>query len=433
MSLYTNSTTVTHIIDPVYNRSNQRSVFHIPNDTSFSSNIRLGGFGAIANTASTYLQGVGALGVIDSIQLQTQDGTVIDQIQNFQLYNSFKQYNTPNQKSKDNTSNYSKNHQGSYFGGITLKDVGGGELGQKINNFSIDADSKAVNTAENTTALGWISLHDCLNIFRVMPVINTGILKNLRLIVNYNNSLTDYIIDTANVPFTTAQPYMIIDEVKGAMFPLQTVEFNSIEHDSINVPAVVPTATEITKVQNINAVLNGFRNKSVQRLLVCKSPQLLSTYQTTGVNMPFGKVASVACHKETFQLSLNGNSLWTEGGITKENQRLAVLNDAFSDCSTYPFLNGTPYIESDTLDRNLNIDIGNDVISQLDFYGCFIQSEISDLKLFWSRTGIFVENAGSNDITDTASVNQALTLNCFAEVLKVLSPTADGGFTVQYA
>ena len=432
MSLYTNSNVVTHIIDPVYNRSQQRSIFNIPNDTHILANMRLGGFGAISSTATTYLGGLGSLGVIDSVILETQDGTVIDQLQNFQLYQAFKNYNKTNQHNKDTSSNLAKTNNGSYFGGLTNAT----EQGIKIRNYNINPGSRAVLTTELLTSLGWLRLAEVLNVLKVMPVINTTILKDLRLIINYNSTLGEYLTDTGNGPFETSQPYLILDELKtDEQMPLLTTEFNSIEHDVINIDGIFPTAGELTKVQNVNRALHGFRNKSIQRMMVCKEPTLPSSYQETpGVNTRFGKVASVACHKEVLQVSVNGMSLWTENGINKENQRLAMLNDVYDGFNTYPFLNGTAYLETDAVNRNMHYKEGNNDLSMNDYYGCLIQSEISDLKINFSRTGVYVATGATPavDITNTASVNQALNMHFFAEVKKVLVPAGDNGFLVQY-
>ena len=43
-----------------------------------------------------------------------------------------------------------------------------------------------------------------------------------------------------------------------------------------------------------------------------------------------------------------------------------------------------------------------------------------------------MENVGSNDITDTAGVNQDLNINLFAEVNKALISDGNGGYLVQY-
>jgi hypothetical protein len=429
MSLYTNNTVRTHVIDPVYNRSKQRSVFELPNDANILSNLRIGNFGIIANTATTYLGGIGALGCIESIQLQTQDGTVIDQLQNFQLYSQYKQYARDNQRQKDRAPNLSKNQMAMSFGGIT----NASEVGQKITNYNINGPSRAILTSEALTAQGWFSLSDCLGILRNMPVINTGVMRDLRLIINYDPSLVDAVTDTVNVPFNTTQPFLIADQLLTPLMPMKPVSYHTIEHDSISVPAVAPTSAEVTKVQPISRSLNGFRNKSIQRMLIAKSPNLLSSYQTGGVNMRYGKVASVSCHKETMQISVNGSNIFSQDGLTKENQRLAMLSDVYSECSTYPFANGSAYVELDAVDRNAHIDVGNDIISQLDYYGVLVQSSVSDMKLNFSRTGVYVEKASdSSNITAEASVNQALTLNCFAEVSKLIVPQGNS-FVVQYA
>ena len=430
MSLYTNDNVKTHIIDPVYNRSKQRSVFELPNDSKLLSNIRIGNFGITANSATTYLGGIGALGCIDSIQLQTQDGTVVDQLLNFQLYQQYKQYARDNQRQKDRAPNLSKNQMGMFFGGITDAN----EAGQKITNYNINGPSRAVATTEDATARGWFSLSDCLGLLRNMPVINTGIMRDLRLIVNYDPSLVDVVTDTTNVPFNSTQPFLICDQLMNdAPMPMQPVSYHTIEHDSIFVPAVAPSSSELTKVQPISRSLNGFRNKTIQRMLIAKTPSLLSSYQTGGTNMRYGKVASISCHKETMQVAVNGSNIFAQDGLTKENQRLAMLADVYAECSTYPFANGSAYVEADAVNRNVHIDVGNDIISQLDYYGVLVQSQVSDMKLNFSRMGVYVEKqADSSNITAEASVNQALTLNCFAEVEKIIRADGDG-FVVQYA
>tara|TARA_R110001599_G_scaffold5248_4_gene26378 strand:+ start:392 stop:1696 length:1305 start_codon:yes stop_codon:yes gene_type:complete len=433
MSLYANNNVITNIIDPVYNRSKQRTVFELPNDTALLGNMRIGNFGISANTQTSYLSGIGALGAIDSIMLESQDGTVIDQVQNFQIYQSFKQYNRNNQRQKDRASNLSKNNQASMFNDVTDAN----EDGPKITDYDINDPSRYVATTEDATAKGWYGLDGCLNILKAMPIINTKILRNLRLVINYasTSDIGDYVINNTSLPFETTQPFLIVDELRDPPISgFQPVEFNSIEHDSVSVSSILPTAAEITKVQNVSVSLNGFRNKSIQRMLICKTPQLASSYTiSAGVAMPYGKVASVACLKESLQISVNGSNLFTENGITSSNQRLAMLNDVYDVCSTYPFLNGMAYVEADATDRNASIKSGNSDISQLDFYGCLIQSEISDLKLNWTRTGVYVEKTtDSSVITPEASNNQALVLNCFAEVKKMIAPTSDGGFLVQY-
>ena len=428
-SLYSSDVIITHIDDPVYNRSNQRSIFQLPNDKNILTNMRLGNIGVYATVASTYNGLIGALGCIDSIQLMDAQNTVLDELQNFPAYMGFKQYNSDPQTQHDSNPILHKNSMGMFYGGEMAADG----TGQKIQKYEINDAARAVATTEAATATAWLLVSDVLPLLKTVLSINTQVLRDLRLIINYTQDNANYIIESGNGPFNTCQPLLIYDENTGPLKPFVPMAYKSIEHDKIYVDAVLANGTQMTNPQSVQHTINGFNNKKVGKMLIVKTPTLLSTYQDmAGVNMRYGKLGSIACFKEALQVDLNGHCLFNGDGITSDNERLALLTDNFGPCSTYPFANGSAYVELDANNRNSLIDIGNNVLSNLDYYGFLIQSEVSDLKINFRRVGVYVQNAANVDITTTASANQALELNLFAEVFKSVTSDNRGGYLVNY-
>ena len=431
MSLYASNQVKTTILDPVYNRSNQRCEFRLPNDAKVLSNMRLGNIGASANATGTTYNGIsGGLGVIQSIHLMDSKNTVLDQLLEAPIFNSFKNFNKTNQEQKDRNPNLHKNNMAMFYGGISTSAAG--NPGPKITLYDVNSPSRAVSTYDTTTARSWVSVADMLPLLRQMLVLDTVVLRDLKLVIEWSTNPDNYIIDTTKGPFATVQPILIYDEIIGGGPSFENVEYTSIEHDRVKLQGSIVSSTDLTKVQPLNARISGYNNKTIKRLLVVKSPLLQSTFQTTNVNHRYSNTSSVSCFKEQLQLRVNGSNVFAGNGLTSENERLAMLNDVWGNCSCYNFGNGSAYLDADATDRNVDIDVGNNIISELDYYGIRVNSEISDLQLRFQRTVVYVENVGSSDITDTAGVNQDLNINLFAEVNKALISDGNGGYLVQY-
>ncbi len=430
MSIYSNNQVITHILDPVFSRSNQRVEFRLPNDVKLLSNMRVGGLGAFASVASTYNGMVGGLGVIQSIHLLDGENAVLDQLLQAPIYNAFKNYNHTNQEQKDRLPNLSKNTMAMSFNGVEAGAAG--NAGAKISLYDLNASARQIQTSEAATATTWFSVADMLPLLRQMLVVDTSVLRNLKLVIEISTDIDSYAIETANAPFSTTQPFLIFDQMVGDGPAFQNVEYTSIEHDRISVPADVATVAQVSKIQNQNSRVGGFNNKSVVRMLIAKNPQLLSTYQTTGTNMRYSNLGSVSCFKEELQVRVNGQNMFAGSGLgPSDNERLAMCNDVWGTMSTYNYANGSAYL-ADGVNRNVHIDVGNDIMSSLDYYGVLINSEISDLQLNFSRTIVNVQDSGPADISDTASVNQALDLNIFCEVKKAIISDGSGGYLIQY-
>ena len=280
-------------------------------------------------------------------------------------------------------------------------------------------------------------------------MINTTVFKNLKLVVNFTRNLNDYIQDTSastgsNPPFGSVQPFLLYDEMLGDPVPVQNFNFNTIEHDRFIVPDINGNVSDTNQKnrQSVTNKLSGFDNKSVKRMLMVKTPQLATTYQSAvGINTQYGPMGSKAFFNESLQVRVNGSAMFAGNGLTKDNQRLAMLTDVWGHASAYPFASGQAQINDINTDneRAQLLQNGNTVISELDYIGVNVNSEISDLQIEFGRDALWVVDdtggagIGSQATTNGASINQQFFMNCFAEVGRSILFQPDGSYLVVYA
>lgn len=446
MSIY-NSSIKTHIIDPVYNRANFRAEYRIPSDTVVLSNLRMVGLGATGNVAGKYNGLVGALGVIKQISLY-DDNQLLDQLLEAPTFMAFKQQNKSNQEVNDLSNALVSNRVGNTLSGVN---AGAGQTGQKINEYEIDAGG--VNTAEDTTRKAHLPLKDVLPLLKNLVSMDTSIFKNLKVVVEYNKDLDEFLQATNNTPYNTTEAQLIVDEVVGdvgkqKLGGFKGVSYTSIEHDRAVCPAFVVdtdigdgTNAPLTKVKNHTFHINGFNNKTVGRMLICKNPTLLATYKAGNNNLRAGKLASFNNNNEALQVRVNGGSLIAGKGLTRENQRLGMLNDVWGKCSNYPFGNSMAYREVDGTNRNTLILGGKNDIGKRDWYGLNINNKVEDLQIDFERKGVYIYGANpvnhparkvaDDGLTTNAHAHQKLIFNIFCEVYKSITPSGNG-YIVSY-
>ena len=355
MSIYT-SAIKTHIIDPVYNRSNYRAEYRLESDTVFLSNFRLVGIGATSTGATAnYSDITGAQGVIQQISLY-DDNQLLDQLLQSQLWLSFKNYNNKNQVNMDLKQNLHKNMMGNQWGG---KNVGVGAVGAKISQFDVKRGTMNVdppNFGTDATDVGWLDLKQLFPLLSNMTAIPTTVFKGLKVVVQYETDPEMFCNNTTNAPFSTTEAQLIADEVVGDIGKSKLGKFNgvsyvSIEHDRVRIPKISVSAGNLDNVnpviqQTQTVHINGFNNKTVGRCLIVKSPTEATSYKTGAQLNHYGKTGSKCSNKEILQIRVNGSSVLSGKGITGSNQRLAMLNDVWGTCSTIPFANGEGYLAS---------------------------------------------------------------------------------------
>jgi hypothetical protein len=172
------------------------------------------------------------------------------------MWAGFTAYNTSNQKNTDVSKVLIRNELGYQYTGTDIPQadgtVGANDTA-KIKHYFV---AEKGNTAQNTSAKGWLSLKSILPILDTSLYLPTTVFKNLRLVIEYNtNNVQTNFTGTGS---TTVEPLLIVDEIlnseKQAQITSQYngVSFLAIEHDRLMVPAMVATDDVVQSIsQNV--------------------------------------------------------------------------------------------------------------------------------------------------------------------------------------
>lgn len=439
MSSFANSTT--RIIDPVYDRKNQRLEFRLHPDTLYLSNMRLLNIGITSdNGADNYNKALGAYGAIRSISLL--DGSqLLDQLQSVPVVQTFKNLNRRNDTQLSTGrelywSNYGFTSQGKYT----------------VNANAIQRSSIKVNIQNPNNALAgkeaWISLRDCLSFLENSMSVPTNVYRQLRLVVEYNDpSVLKFLCNNENATHnTTENALLVVDEVNDGdlkermMKEYKGVVYKPLEVDSVvveggnsaggggatdpfNSLANTPTGSRLK--QSKSYLLNGFNDKKLHRLAIAQTPTSSATWVDTNVNTGLASVASVAQFHNELQVRVNGsNKLAGQGqsqSVTGDgsNRKLRFLNDTWGVSNVVQGFNSTgtnkqaDYLATDVVP----------LVGEQQFLGLRIGEYIRELQIFYNRDGVF----------NNPKSTQQLTLNVIGEVEKAVIVNSDNSYNVVYA
>ena len=420
MSIYSSEIT-TRLIDPIFDKSNFRSEYRMQNDTVYLASLRLLNVGLSSSATNGYNKLLGSLGCIESIQLFSGN-ELLDQILQATLLNALRSANTNN---NDNLSlnRYLKHSRLGYLaqGDQSYDSISGG---QELDDIKVTVQQDST-TGASTSAKSWISLKDMLPFLAASNHIPTDTLKNLRLVVNWKQDLKDMIVQdrTATLASLTGS-ILVADEMNpsperdAVMKSYQGVRYRPIEHDSVHVPAVSGTSASALEVeQQSKFSLNGFLNKKLHKVAIVKTPTDSTTWVSGNANEGFANQGSLALWKERLQIRVNGSNKLVGNGVTRPNQRLAMLTDAYGTFNVVPGQQVTYLAEG-----NNQID-DFETQGQLSYDGLIIdEPSVREFVVEMDRTGVY-QNEG---------LNQALTLNLFGETEKAVVPTQGGGINVVY-
>lgn len=431
MSFY-NSAITTHLIDPVYNSANQRSEWRLTSpDSLYLSNLRLLNVGVrktISEGETKYNELVGAYGCIRRIQLL--DGSVqLDALNNVPEWLAFRNYAKPNTDNVNMNTELVKNSLGFVFEGL---DISGG-----FARLDVYPPSGQVTHLETTTKTSWLSLKDILPFLSASMHLSTATFKNLRLVIEWETDKTKLVSKVDN-ELTTIQPVLVADEMNDSptkmklMKDFKGVNYVTIETDRVVVPSV-PGVRLITPnpEQRIRYLVQGFNNKKVNRMLIVKTPTVSTSWLNGNVEFAtrvYGKVASLGMVEEAHQFTVNGSSLYPGEGVTKYNQCLARLQDAWGvttqPCGYAIFHNGIGDLFADAEEK----------MAHTSYIGANLFGErIRELQFTYARKGQYDADYADTDAAQSVQqYNQQLILNMFAEVQRVLIVQPNGSYTVSY-
>lgn len=414
MSFYTSSIH-TKSYNPTSNSTNFRTEIRLNDpDTVYLSNLRLCALGFVTPAGATQVnQLMGYYSVIKNLSLM--DGNVVlDQVLDFNKYAGFRCFN------KSNDDNYSANNE------LKKNNMGFVTTGEASAQNEVISKLRAAQTSPTSTSNqpgAWLSLKDYLAFLDSSQFLPSSVFKDLRLVIEYETALTDLMPNGTN-PMQTIEPFLMVDMLTNenaktnAMRGFKGVVFQPVEHSRVYVPAMEPTVGDPNPRQEVTFTINSYANKTVNRLLVIKSP--ISTTSTH-----YGKLGSVGMFKESVQLNINGSNLLPGNGLTSFNQRQAMLHDLWGDCDSV--IPGNWAINSC---NSVNSPVN--VVGQTDYTSVMVQNFVEQFQYIFGRTGQYNTATGPGASQQALMNNQALNLNMFAEVNKLLQVNPDGTYSIRY-
>ncbi len=413
-----NGSVETEYIDPVSFVPNQRCAFELDGTKlSYGSNMRLLNIGVVSGTQQDYSAGLGAMSVIRSIRLMDAR-TELSSIRNVPQYLFFKNCNRTNATNKSEDSYLKRNQLGF-------------EINSQDNKVSHIYSPGRADTTPETTSLGYLDLREVLPILNQLTILPTQIFKNLRIEIEFDGRQTSQILGDVSVGITVQRPILAVDvnsnpvvvEAAVSQVSAQPIMWQEIENDNFVMNAVDTSgfANTDTAVQTAVNQSLGFKGKFVERLLITKQIQDKSKELNVNDVLGFGAIASSqAVLNEKVQINLNGNPILPGfQGMTRPNEILGMLSDEWGSINAYPGSNLYAWSSTPNLLDDANTG------GQQSFICVRLGARVAQLQTSISRTN-------NRDANNKSATNDALNVNLYAEVSKMLNITKNG-YRVVYA
>lgn len=418
---YSDGKVKTMYLDPVSFVPNGRASFELDaKHLGYLPNIRLLGLGADNATGPTgYSLGLGAVSLIKNCRLMDAR-TELSALRNVAPYAFFKNVNRSNDINKSNDSYLKRNNLGYEIDGLS----------NKVSRVYPSGGSDTAASGATDTA--YVDLREILPVLKQLPILPSSVFRNLRIEIEFDaNPLNQIFDETVRVP-TVLRPILAVDYVDDMKIakPLMDmldggVTWNEIEWDNFQIPAVDTSgagwaATDVATQSKTNTSM-GFKGKSLGRLLIQKQLVDKTKEQNGGAVLGFGAVASSqSLLQEATQINLNGKAVFPGvGGVNRPNAMLGTLVDAYDELQAYPGSNLYKWSKSDDLLEDGNIG------GQTAWSCCEIGARVAELQVSISRQN-------NKDTDPLAPTNNALQVNLYAEVLKVIT-FENGRYSVIYA
>lgn len=372
--------TTTDILDVMYH-DNTRSEFRLTRDNIFDSDIRLGGLGAtivgVANIPYVYSAGVEAL--IRNIHIYN-GSDLLDELVDSHQVSAFMNMLRGNGRNN----NVSKATLATSIGYFVPQSTNAGAYVAPVAQLQTLTGAQSLATSNSaTTFLGTVRLAKLLGFLKSAPNLNTYVLKDLRVVIEYRpQSDMGFIFAgdaSAITSFTVAQPQLFVDKMVG-VDPVKAIsdysfQFEVMEQEQVYVPDAIA----------VKVRLNAFNGKLLNRLLMINSDQTVTangTIDNVGDDK-FKYDGSLRTEAEVIQILVNGNPLLNFNGNDSEARKLQKLSDAFGEINMSINSNKTE------LGQPAVATLTDAVTSYFDnaSYGGFVVGQrINQLDLSYART-----------------------------------------------
>lgn len=414
----------TSLIDSVYDRANFRTEFRFTQDKVYLSNMRLIDVGVVSDDATgrSYNKLVGSYGVIKQMTLLDGNET-LSSMQDFNRYSAFKSYVKKNDSNNSVNTYLQKNNMGYVLEGV--------DTTTERTKLEYLEDAGEITNNANTTALGWLSLRDCIPFLNASAYVPTNVFKDLRLVIEYDTKDSSFALNTV-ANYSTAEPLLVCEEMVNSSVAMQMMkdykgmQWTDIETDRMFLNAVsdITVGSPNTK-QTETFLIGGYNNKRLGKVVLCNIPTVLATYKTGDFYDSFSNMGSMGMLQQSVQVLMNGSNLFPVP-VDTANKRLAMLCDNYGDCTQ-------PLGYGGLIDPSLNDIVLNSaqVLNSTDYMVFSLGgARVQELQLEYSRVGQLVTGSANQQ---AERFNQPLVLQTFAEVEKVLTLGAGGNYIVGYA
>ena len=432
MSLYS-SKIKCDIVDPANESQNVRVEFRLNSGIGYYPTLRLGNFGSVGGDVEQNTA-VGSLGLIRHVVLM--NGTEeISKTRFANRYQAFKIFNNTNDDNRDINSSLYNCRQGYIFNDNLSVQPGGSPQNQQVVGDAVNVKASKASS---------VNLMDLLPFLKSVPVLDTSLWTDLRVIVEYETSPSSW-LNNNDAASSTISPYLIAEEITDADLikklsaTFKSSIWNEIEHDQFHIGTQIPQANAVPVVQKIKQVINGFDNKFVSRVVCMKTysdKAEIKVDKAGAVNSSFGDFVSLAQHKEKINFVLNGKPVLPLDGLDTPAKKAMMLNDTWGTCNQIPYGN-VEGVGLDGRDAAVNkigapslqtTRCGEDVGSQ-DFIGIMLESRINQLEIDFERS------VPEEDLADASckvsKIGTGLDFHIYAEVRKMLT-LENGRYIVSY-
>jgi len=412
MSFYSSGDVETKYLDPKSFVDGNRAVFELNgHHLAILPNIRLLDNGVFGQAGGLYNALVGADSIITDVVLY--DGrTELSRLSKFGSFRGFVSQNQANVKSMSLRSPKS----GARIGYQQINDD---KLLDYMSNSPVTAAARAASDGS------YVDLREVLPMLNSVTHLPVDVFQNLRLEITYNTAAQGVLSDITNTITGMLVPQLAIDIlddevlVKKMNKTLKNAQWLEIEHDQVLYPVTANDggAGDQAIKETRNFKLDGFKGKSVERMLMVKQLAQGAQYLSGNDVQAWGKFGSVGFFKEEIQVRINGSNIFPKSGLTGDMERMGHVVDSWGECFAFP--------GSNMYDIDVGAVVGADAAGgraqrgTLSYNGWYVGEKVLDLQIVHSRTGL-------QDTSTFRPTTSATNVIYFGEVKKALIVGNDG-------
>ena len=403
--------------------SNQRTEWRL-NQARGYTNLRLAGLGAVTTGAGAqWCDPTGVYGLFGRVAL-VNGSDVLDEVQDAFTWLSFSQLRRGG-ADKDNGLDYSLYSQLSGSSrSYALDQIGG----TRISHLSPRAGSATQDAS--TTFQGWIHVNALLGLLSQLPILDTNVFPELRLVVEWRSSPASALFmgdASAVTSVTVLAPLLLADTISDAEMPSQAavppaVTWNRLLLEKIMLPGGADPGGANTTTVDTRVRLLAASGRMINRVVLLNVAKSLREGSVVAKDRLKGQ-GSDALEHEVIQLVADGQNVLPFSGVDTPARKLAQLWSSWGTMTQ-------PMASNLVISTSANGAIWSPLFDDADagaavgrqsFGGVTLARRVSELQLIHQRQLTSVRYADN------------IQLNLYYEAGQVMSFTRGGGYIITFA